>query len=88
MPGEVIAAFAQLKKALMAPPVLGIPNPKEKYFLKVDTSDTAIGAELMQHQFDEAAQEKYIRLVAAVSHILTEAEVKWSVHERKGLAII
>ena len=31
VPGEAIAAFAQLKKALMAPPVLGILDPKEKY---------------------------------------------------------
>jgi len=88
VPGEAIAAFAQLKKTLMAPPVLGILDPKEKYLLKVDASDTAIGAELMQHQYDEAAKEKRIRLITAVSRILTDAEVKWSVHEREGLAII
>ena len=72
----------------MAPPVLGIPDPKDKYLLKVDASDTAIGEELIQHQHDEAAKDKRIRLIAAVSRILAEAEVKWSVHEREGLAII
>lgn len=59
-----------------------MPDHKGPFQLKVDASDSGIGAVLAQVQ---NGQE---RLIACISRALTVAERKWTVHEREALAVI
>ncbi len=47
---EEQAAFEQLKKAMISPPVLSFPEPDCRFILETDASDTAVGAQLNQIQ--------------------------------------
>ncbi len=50
---EQQAAFESLKTALIAPPVMSLPNMNEEFILDTDASDMSIGAELLQIQNGE-----------------------------------
>ena len=50
VPQGARAAFESVKQALLSPPILAVPDPKLPFQLKVDASDTGIGAVLSQVQ--------------------------------------
>ena len=43
-------AFEQLKKALVSPPVIAYPTPRDKFVLTTDASDVGLGAILSTQQ--------------------------------------
>ena len=43
-------SFCLLKKSILEPPVLALPNQKDTFILDTDASGVAIGAELIQVQ--------------------------------------
>jgi hypothetical protein len=75
-------AFEQLKVSISTPPVLQVPDFSKAFVLDCDSSDIAISAVLKQRQ------EKGLVPVAFVSRLLTIPERKYSIHEKKCLAVI
>ena len=71
-------AFAALKQAIAAAPVLCVPDPTRPFTVNTDASNFAIGAVLSQND----------RPVAFESRKLKPAETRYPVHDREMLAII
>ena len=81
--GEAQAeAFEQLKKALVNPPVLALPNHRDDWILDTDASDNAIGAELLQVQNGEE------RVIAYASLALTAEQRRYCTTRKELLAIV
>ena len=79
---EQETTFAVLKKALTEPPVLALPNHKDEFILDDDSSDSAIGAALIQLQ---DAEEK---VVAYGSFALTHDQRKYYTTRKELLAVV
>lgn len=77
------SAFAALKKAVTAAPVLQPYHPSLPTYLTIDASGTAIGAVLQQ-----GPDEKSLRPVAFASRKLNAAEKNYPVHDQEGLALV
>ena len=75
-------AFDTLKAALLAAPILKLPDPDRQYVVNTDASDFAVGA-VLQQDFGRGLQP-----VAYTSHKLTDAERRYPTHDREMLAII
>ena len=75
-------AFTELKSALLAAPVLALPDPDRQYVVNTDASDFATGA-VLQQDFGNGLQP-----IAFASHKLSEAERRYPTHDREMLAII
>lgn len=75
-------SFDLLKKAVMNPPVLALPNPNELFILTTDASQFAIAAVLSQGPIPND------RPVQFMSKTLTEAQVRYAMIEKELLAII
>uniref|UniRef100_H3H3R4 RNA-directed DNA polymerase n=1 Tax=Phytophthora ramorum TaxID=164328 RepID=H3H3R4_PHYRM len=75
------AAFRQLKRALVKPPILIYPNSKRRFKLFVDSSRYAVGACLMQ----EANGRD--RVVAYASKLLTGSQKNW-INKTDGISEI
>jgi transposase InsO family protein len=76
-------AFLGLKRCLVEAPVLCFPNFEKEFILATDASDYSLGAVLSQ--LDETGGEK---VVAYISHKLTEGEKKWTVREKEAFAVV
>ncbi len=79
---EQATAFAALKEALTAPPVLALPNHTDDYILDTDASDLSIGAELVQ------VQNGVEKVVAYGSFALTKEQRKYCTTRKELLAIV
>ncbi|CAI7894551.1 unnamed protein product [Closterium sp. NIES-53] len=79
---EVEAAFQELKKNLVSPPVLRIADPSRPFEVVTDASDFAIGAVLLQ-DFRNGLQP-----IAYESRKLQAAERNYPIHDKEMLAII
>ncbi|GFO12743.1 Zinc finger protein [Plakobranchus ocellatus] len=75
-------AYNSLKVAVTSKPVLQLPDVNKKFVLRTDASDRGLGAALMQEN------EGTPFPVAYASKKLTDRERKYSVTERKALAIV
>ena len=76
-------AFATLKCALAAAPVLAHVNTGHPFIVVTDASDFAVGGSL-----EQIMQDGRQRPVAYFSHRLSKAERNYPVHERELLAIV
>ena len=77
------SAFEQLKEALVKPPVLAFPKPDgESFILDTDTSNTALGAELLQVQDGEE------RLIGYVSFSLSPSQHNYCTTRKELLAVV
>ena len=75
-------AFQQLKQRLDEPPILRLPDFHKLFLLKVDASDTGLGAALMQ-EFDGREFP-----VAYASKKLLPRECRYATIEKECLAIV
>lgn len=79
---EANAAFEDLKKLLITPPILGIPDYKKQFSIHCDASDRAIGSVLVQGEGDDLVT------IAYHSKKLSATECKYSSTERECLAVL
>ena len=77
-------AFANLRDALVAYPILAYPDFSEPFVLTTDASATGLGAVLSQG----GGREGQERVIAFASRTLTKAERNYSATERECLAIV
>ena len=75
-------AFNTLREALLKRPILRLPDHSRNFTLRTDSSNSGIGAVLMQEH------EGKLHPVAYASKKLTNAETKYSTLEKECLAII
>ena len=75
-------AFETLKKHLVSPPILALPNFSEPFILYTDASDVAVGGVLGQ------VQDGAERVIAYWSRQLKPAEQKYSTIEQDALAAV
>lgn len=80
---EACVAFAELKQAMMAPPVLAFPDFEKPFVVKTDTSSTAVGAVLCQQD----ANNK-IHSIQYASKTMSTAEMKYYACEREAFVVI
>ena len=76
------AAFEELKKRLISPPILAMPNDEGPFVLDCDACDTSIGAVLSQVQ---RGQE---RVIAYAGRILNRSELNYCVARKELLAVV
>ena len=76
-------AFKEIKKRMLKPPVLSMPDRKGRFILHLDSSKIAMGNTLYQHQDGKP------RLIAYMSKRMPEAAKNYSIMELEmcGLAI-
>ena len=77
------SAFEQLRAALVAAPVLQLPDFNRPFIISADASNIAVGAVLMQ---EDDAGNRYA--VAYRSRALDEVKQHWPTHERELFAIV
>ncbi|GFO25735.1 Zinc finger protein [Plakobranchus ocellatus] len=75
-------AYKSLKVAVTSKPVLQLPDVNKKFVLRTDASDRGLGAAFMQEN------KGTLFPVAYASKKWTDRERKYSVTERKALAIV
>ncbi|KAE9200610.1 hypothetical protein PF004_g18959 [Phytophthora fragariae] len=75
------AAFRQLKRALLKPPILVYPDGKKRFKLYVDSPRYAVGTCLMQEVNGRA------RVVAYASKLLTGSQKNW-INQQDGISEI
>jgi len=75
-------AFDRLKAALTSAPVLQQVDPKKPFVIETDASDFAIGSCLLQR-----AEDGKLHPVAYESRKLSDAQMRYPVHEKELLAI-
>ena len=75
-------AFQELKVALISAPVLGLPNNTESFILDTDSSNYAIGAELIQVMGGEE------RVVAYGSYALTPEQINYCTTRKELLTVV
>jgi len=79
---EAEPAFQALKRALCTTPVLGYPQPGERFIIDTDASNIGIGGVLSQLQDDGE------RVVSYFSKTLSKAERSYYVTRQELLAIV
>lgn len=80
---EAGSAFNRLKTLFTTAPVLTHPNPSKQFIVKVDASDTGVGAVLSQR----SSQGQKLHTCAFYSRRLTAAERNYDVGNRELLAV-
>jgi hypothetical protein len=75
--------FELLKKCLVSEPILSFPDFQEEFQLQTDASGTHVGAVLCQ-----ASDEGSAKVIAYISHKLTDQEQKWDVRDREAFAVV
>jgi len=78
-----IAAFEDLRNALLCPPVLAFPKANQKLVLDVDACDDQVGCTLLQEEPGEL-----LHTVGYWSRGLTAAEQNYSTAEREWLGVV
>ena len=77
------AAFEELKRRLVSPPVLALPRYGRKYTLETDACGHQVGCALLQEQ-----PEGGTRPIGYCSRALTEAERNYTTTEKECLAVV
>ena len=80
--GEHLQAFQDHKMALTSAPLLALPNNYDSFNLHTDSSNYAIGGELIQVQWREE------RVVAYGSYALTPEQINYCTTRKELLAVI
>lgn len=78
-----VAAFDDLKAALVSPPVLAIPHPTRRFVVDVDACTDQLGCALLQEQEDGE-----LRSVEYYSRTLQPAERNYCTTERECLGLV
>jgi len=78
-----LAAFEDLKGALVSPPILPIPRPNRRFVVDVDACADQLGCALMQEQEDGD-----LRPVGYFSRALKSAEQNYCTTERECLGLV
>jgi len=76
-------AFNKLKGKMANPPILAIPNSKQKLWLETNASGYAIGGVLSQQQEDSSW-----RPIAYLSKAMNKTERNYKIYDQELLAII
>jgi hypothetical protein len=76
-------AFQQIRDAIIAEPVLVLPDPRKPFEVETDASDYAIGGQLGQRDEDGK-----LHPVAFFSQKLTDTQLNYPIHDKELLAII
>ena len=79
---EQQTAFDELKRRLVAAPVLALPDVSKPFVIHTDASVYAVGAALQQDQ------GKGLQPVAFMSVTLTEPQRSWPTHEQEMFAVV
>ena len=79
---KAMGEFTSLKKCLVSPPILKVPNLNEPFCLRVDASSIGLGGVLLQYINNEPYP------VAFASRKLLPRETRYSTIEKECLAII
>lgn len=79
---EQLSAFKELKEKLTIAPVLRYPNFDNRFVLRTDASDTALGAVLLQ-QFDDG-----LHAIQYASRKLLPVEQRYTTYEKEALAMM
>lgn len=79
---EANVAFEKLKNALISAPILSNPDFRLPFIIETDSSDTAIGAVLVQ------VQEGERKTIAYFSKKLSSTQRRYSATERECLAVL
>ena len=77
------AAFQELKRRLMSPPILALPRSGRKYTLETNAGGHQVGCALLQEQPEGGS-----RPVGYWSHALTDAERNYTTTEKECLAVV
>jgi len=77
-----IAAFEEMKRALMSSPVLGFPDFRKEFILDTDASFNKIGAVLSQ-----VDDNRHERVIAYGSHAMNNHEKGYCITRKELLAI-
>ena len=75
-------AFEEIKRRMLKPPVLSMPNRKGRFILYSDTSKIATGSMLYQHQDGKP------RLIAYASKRMPEAAKNYSITELEMCGLV
>lgn len=75
-------AFMTLKKALVASPILKLPNFNESFVLQTDASEGGVGSVLFQYEGDKKMP------IAYASRKLKKNELNYSTIEKECLGIV
>ncbi|GFS04565.1 Pol polyprotein [Elysia marginata] len=75
-------AFGALKKALLQPPVLSVPNAEDPFILDTHASDQAVAAELLQ------VQQEGEKVIANGSYALSTEQRRYCTTRKELLAIV
>ncbi len=81
---ECDVAFEELKKRIVSAPVLVLPNDRQPFRIKSDSSNFASGGVLQQLSEDDGKWHP----VAFLSKSLTPVERNYDVHDKELLAIV
>ena len=81
-----LAAFEELKEALISPPILGLPKPDRPYILETDASEYQLGATLLQQQ--DVEEPTSWTTIGYWSRALSKEEKNYSATERECLAVL
>ena len=79
---EQLEAFEEIKRRMLNPPVLSMPNRKGRFILYSDTSKVATGSALYQHQDGKP------RLIAYMSKRMPEAAKNYSIPELETCGLV
>jgi hypothetical protein len=77
------SAFQQIKRAILAEPVLAMPDPDKEFEVETDASDFAIGGQLGQRD-----TEGRLHPIAFFSKKLNGPELNYQIHDKELMAII
>lgn len=80
-------AFLALKSRLATAPVLALPTEDGEWIVRSDASIQALGAVLIQRQWNKARDAKEERVIAYYSRKLSGAESRYPTYDRELLAI-
>ena len=79
---ECIASYESLRDSLITEPILVLPDFERKFFVVADSSQTTIGAALMQEH------DGKLKPVSYFSQSLPKARHSWAIHLKEMLAIV
>ena len=79
---EQQTAFDELKRLLVAAPVLALPDVSKPFVIHTDASVYAVGAALQQDQ------GRGLQPVAFMSVTFTESQRRWPTHEQEMFAVV
>ena len=83
---DELEAFETLKRKLVTPPILGLPNANRPYMIDTDASAYQLGAKLLQQQNETEPNEW--TPIGYWSKTLTDCERNYSTTERECFSVV